>query len=55
MEGHFKNFDQKLAIFNCYGPYKDDHLFWNSLEASRLLGVSNLIVVENINFTISLA
>ena len=52
MEGRFKNFDLSLSIMNCYGPYKERESFWDHLEPSGLLGINNLIVVDDLNLTL---
>jgi hypothetical protein len=49
----YLNNQDSVKLLNCYAPYKDGDSFWNQLLVSRLLGEENLIIVGDLNFTLS--
>lgn len=53
MEGTYKPNSKKLKLINCYGPYSDRKDFWEDLKGSGLLYQSDIIIGEDLNFTIS--
>ena len=53
MEGKLGFLDLYLSILNVYAPYKNKYLFWDSLSASGLLNSQNLILVGDLNFSMS--
>jgi len=53
MEGRLKKSKDSVKLLNCHASYKDRESFWNHLLDSGLLGEENLIIVGDLNFTLS--
>lgn len=53
MEGRLKKSKDSVKLLNCHASYKDRESFWNQLLDSGLLGEENLIIVGDLNFTLS--
>ena len=49
----FKGLDYVFSIVNCYGPYANRTSYWNSIVAGGIFNYPNLILVVDLNFTIS--
>ena len=44
-----------LSILNCYGPYHNREIFWNSVASGGLLSLPNLILVGDLNLTLNVS
>lgn len=44
IEGRFLNNNLDVAVLNIYGPYKDEEVFWVSLDHCGILKSPNLII-----------
>jgi hypothetical protein len=53
LEGRIKQLVDMVKMLNCYAPYKDRELFWNTLLHFGLLHEDGIIVGEDLNFTLS--
>jgi len=53
LTGCIKGIKEDLKILNVYGPYNDREPFWNRLAGSGLLRDPYLILVGDLNFTLS--
>jgi hypothetical protein len=53
LEGFVKKINKNLKLINCYGPYADRQSFWNTIKNDGILKESNLILGNDLNFTIS--
>ena len=49
----FKGLVETFTVINCYGPYVQRNTYWNNLVSSGLLGMPNLLLVGDLNFTLS--
>jgi hypothetical protein len=54
LEGRFKQSADKVKLLNCYAPYKDRGIFWKPIIQSGLLSEEGIIVVGDLNFTLSM-
>jgi exonuclease III len=53
LEGTVKDLDKKLKLINCYGPYLDREVFWETIKREGLLKEHSLILGGDLNFTTS--
>ena len=51
----FKDTTEPFTVINCYGPYVHRTSYWNRLVSGGLLGLPNLILARDLNFTLSSA
>ena len=51
----FKGLVETLTVINCYGPYVQRTTYWNNLVSGGLLGMPNLLLARDLNFTLSSA
>ena len=49
----FKALDSVFSIFNCYGPYANRTVFWDTIVAGGIFNYPNLILARDLNFTTS--
>jgi hypothetical protein len=53
MTGTLLEDKRQITFLNCYGPCLERKLFWDKLVSRALLAHKNLIVVGDLNFTVS--
>ena len=53
LKASIKGISEILTIFNCYGTYAQRTVFWDNILAGGLLSLPNLLLVDDLNFTIS--
>ena len=53
LKANFKGLAETFTVINCYGPYTQRAIYWNNLVAGGLLGLPNLLLARDLNFTIS--
>ena len=53
VKASFKGFNSIFSILNCYGPYSNRDYFWNNVLAGGIFDPPNIILVGDLNFTIS--
>ena len=51
----FNGLLETFTVINCYGPYVQRTTYWNNLVFGGLLGMPNLLLAGNLNFTLSFA
>ena len=51
----FKGLADTFTIINWYGPYVQRTTYWNNLVSGGLLGLPNLLLARDLNFTLSSA
>ena len=51
----FKGLPETFTVINCYGPYVQRTTYWNNLVSGGLLGMPNLLLAGDLNFTLSSA
>ena len=49
----FKGLAKTFTVINCYGPYVQRTTYWNNLVSGGLLGMPNLLLAGDLNFTLS--
>ena len=55
LKANFKGLAETFTIINCYGPYTQRTSYWNNLVTGGLLGLPNLLLAGDLNFTLSSA
>ena len=53
LNAHFRGSHTSLSILNCYGPYLNRDVFWNSSAQGGLLSLPNLILAGDLNLTLN--
>jgi hypothetical protein len=53
LEGVIREGNRPVKILNCYGPYDERKYFWEHVAKSGILDERKLIIVGDLNFTIS--
>ena len=53
LKATFKGMAETFTVINCYGPYIHRTSYWNSLVSGGILGLPNLLLDGDLNFTLS--
>ena len=53
LKASFKGMDEAFTVINCYGPYAHRTSYWNRLVSGGLLGLPNLLLAGDLNFTLT--
>ena len=53
LKATFKGMAETFTVINCYDPYIHRTRYWNSLVSGGILGLPNLLLDGDLNFTLS--
>jgi hypothetical protein len=54
LDGIVKDLNKRLKFINCYGPYANREVFWESIKRDGILKEQNVILGGDLNFTTSI-
>ena len=53
VKAKFRGSHSPLSILNCYGPYRDQEIFWKNAMTGGLLSIPNMILAGDLNLTMN--